>query len=287
MSELTRGEVVGADPSAAIEDLQRRIRGYSGRGLVAFSGGVDSSVVLALATGALGARAVEAVTAISPSYPAGELEVAARTAARLGVAHRTVRTFEVEREPYARNDALRCYHCKAELYAALGRIARGAGRGTAVLAGANVDDLADVRPGLWAGERAGIRNPLLEGGIGKATVRAVARVLGLDVADKPALACLSSRVEPGLRITPELLERIDAAEQAVRALGFELVRVRHRGHLATIEVEHSRVDTLLGHPGLGDAVGAIGELGWAEVRVDPAGYRQGNATPVVLVRGSL
>ena len=152
-----------------IERLEGRIRGYGERALVAFSGGVDSSVVLALAARALGPGEVEAVTAISPSYPAGELRVAVETASELGVAHRSVETHEVEREAYARNDELRCYHCKAELYAVLGQIARSAVPDTAVLAGANADDLDEFRPGIWAGERAGIRNPLLDASVGKAT----------------------------------------------------------------------------------------------------------------------
>lgn len=259
-----------------IARLEARIRGYGPRAVVAFSGGVDSSVVLALAARALGPGAVEAVTALSPSYPSGELELARRTAAAIGVVHRTVRTREVEREAYARNDEQRCFHCKAELYGVLGRIAREAD-GAVVLAGANADDLGDVRPGLRAGELAGVRNPLLEEGVGKPAVRAIARVLGLEVAEKPALACLSSRVRTGLRITPELLARIDRAERVVRGLGFELVRVRHRGELATIEVAPAEVGRLLTHPGLAGALAEIRALGWREVRVDPDGYRQGNA----------
>lgn len=268
--------VAGID--AAIGALELRIRTYGDRALVAFSGGVDSSVVLALSARALSASAVTAVTAISPSFPAGEIEAAARVAAELGVEHRTVTTNEVEREAYARNDELRCFHCKTELYAVLGRIAAGAASDrTAVLSGANADDLADFRPGLRAGERAGIRNPLVEEGAGKETVRAIARALRLRVAEKPALACLSSRVAFGLRITPELLARIDAAERTVRELGFELVRVRHRGDRATVEVSTQDVARLLSHPQLARTLAAIRGLGWSDVTVDPRGYRQGGA----------
>jgi len=257
--------------------LEHRIRSYGPRALVAFSGGVDSSLVLALAARALTPANVTAVTAISPSFPEGELELASRVAADLDVEHRTVSTHEVEREAYARNDEMRCYHCKAELYATLGTIVREAGDEVAVLAGANADDLDDFRPGLWAGERAGVRNPLLEERVGKAQVRELARSLGLRTADKPALACLSSRVAGGIVITPELLARIDAAERVVRDLGFELVRVRHRGAMATIEVEPDGVQRLRDHPGLGRAENAIRMLGWAEVEVDPAGYRESGA----------
>jgi len=261
-----------------IDDLQDRIRGYGDRALVAFSGGVDSSVVLALAAGALGPVRVEAITAVSPSYPAGELRVAAATASDLGVAHRSVPTHEVERDAYARNDELRCYHCKAELYGVLGRIVRAALPATAVLAGANADDLDEFRPGIWAGERAGIRNPLLEGSVDKASVRTIARTLGLRVSDKPALACLSSRVELGIRISPELLARIDEAETIVRTLGFEVVRVRHRGRSATIEVPAGEVHRLLAHPERDAALSALAALGWDEVVVEPNGYRPGGAT---------
>lgn len=257
----------------ARDALEWRIGSYGGRALVAFSGGVDSSLVVALAARALGRASVTAVTAVSPSYPAGELALAARTAVELGVEHRSVETREVEREAYARNDEMRCYHCKAELYSVLGSVASIAGASTIVLAGANADDLDDFRPGLWAGERAGIRNPLLEERVGKALVRELARDVGLRVSEKPALACLSSRVQLGVRITPDLLSRIDAAEREVRRLGFELVRVRHRGDAAWIEVAPDEVRTLRDHDGLDGALDAIRALGWRRVEVDPAGYR--------------
>ena len=275
----TSPELASRDVATAILEAERLIRGYSERALVAFSGGVDSSVVLALAVRALGPASVEAVTAISPSYPAGELEIAARTARELGVAHRTVETHEVEREAYARNDVLRCFHCKAELYGVLGRIASGAGAGSAVLAGANADDLGEFRPGLWAGERAGIRNPLLERSIGKDMTRRIARALGLAVAHKPALACLSSRVELGIRISPELLARIDRAEAVVRALGFDLVRVRHHVSTARLEVAPEEVEGLEDHPSLDAALREIRAIGWTEVRIDRDGYRPAGAIP--------
>jgi uncharacterized protein len=272
--------VVAPDLRAVLRGLERRIKGYGEHVVVAFSGGVDSSVVLALAARTLSPQAVTAVTALSPSLPAGELDAAAWVAADLGVEHRTVTTRELERPAYARNDEMRCFHCKAALYAALGEIVATADHATTVLAGANADDLSDFRPGLWAGARAGIRNPLLEESVGKESVRAVARAIGLRVADKPALACLSSRVELGLPITAELLGRIDAAERTVRALGFDVVRVRHRGELATIEVPADEVPRLTSHPHLVRATGEIRDLGWAEVTVDPLGYRQGSVGPL-------
>jgi uncharacterized protein len=254
------------------EAVKRRIRSYAPRAVVAFSGGVDSSVVVALAASALGRSEVTAVTAVSPSYPAGELEDASRVAAEIGVAHRAIGTREVEREAYARNDEMRCYHCKAELYATLSMIAARPVDGVVVLAGANADDLDDFRPGLWAGDRAGIRNPLLEERVGKRAVREIARALDLRVAEKPALACLSSRVARGIRITPELLARIDAAERIVRGLGFDLVRVRHRSSVASIEVRPEEVHRLRTHPELEPALVRIRALGWSTVEVDPSGY---------------
>ena len=263
------------DPAELVERLEARIRSYGHpRALVAFSGGVDSSTVLAVAARALGRGAVQAVTAVSPSLPAGELDEAEALATGLGVAHRTVETHEVEREAYARNDAQRCYHCKTELYGTLRAILReAAAPGTVILAGANADDANDVRPGLRAAAQQGIANPLLEEGLGKAEVRAVARHLGLPVADKPALACLSSRVAPGIRVTPKLLSRIDRAEQEIRAHGFDTVRVRHLGSTASIEVPAEDVGRLAAIPAL---LAALRSLGWDDVTVDPEGYRQGS-----------
>jgi pyridinium-3,5-biscarboxylic acid mononucleotide sulfurtransferase len=273
------------NPAELARRLEGRIRGYGApRALVALSGGVDSSAVLALAARALGCGAVTAVTARSPSLPAGELEGARAVAEQLGVTHRTISTREVEREAYARNDGLRCYHCKAELYGTLRRMARrerDAGR--AVLAGANADDALDVRPGLHAADEQGVRNPLLEEGVGKDAVRALARHLGLSVADKPALACLSSRVAPGIRITPALLERIDRAERIVRELGFATVRVRHLGRRASIEVEAAEVARFERHDRRLDVLERLRRLGWDEVSVDPEGYRQGSVTRLLPV----
>src|SRR5262249_33703056 len=209
----------------------------------------------------------------------GELEGARAVASEIGVAHRVIETHEVERESYARNDEQRCFHCKTELYTTLGRLASTAGPGVAVLAGANADDLADVRPGLRAATQHAVRNPLLEEHVRKAEVRAIARQLNLSVAEKPALACLSSRVAFGLRITPKLLSRVDRAEQAVRRLGFDSVRVRHHGAAATIEVPVEDLERLREHVALDGLFGELRALGWDDVSVDPAGYRQGSLNP--------
>lgn len=271
------------EPASAMADrVVRRIAGYGPRrAVVAFSGGVDSATVVALAARALGPRAVTAVTALSRSYPAGELEQAGDLARSLGVAHRTVATREVEREAYARNDADRCFHCKTELYGTLRRVFEAERDGRAVLmSGTNADDVDDLRPGLRAAGRHGVRSPLLEEGLGKDAVRSVARHLVLAVADKPALACLSSRVAFGLRVTPDLLARIDRAEQRVRSLGFDVVRARHLGDTASIEVAATEVERLLAHPAWPGVKAELESMGWRRVVVDVQGYRMGsmNAT---------
>jgi uncharacterized protein len=271
--------LTGAEVAELGARLEERIAAYrAARALVAFSGGVDSSVVLALAVRALGPSAVEAVTAVSPSYPSGELEAAADVARSIGAHHRVIDTHEVERDAYARNDGMRCFHCKTELYVSLGKLARAEETlvaGAVVLAGANADDLGEFRPGLRAAEQLGVRNPLMEERVGKEAVRALARSIGLEVADKPALACLSSRVAYGVRISHELLSRIDQAEQAVRSLGFRSVRVRHFGKVASIEVSPEEVDRLVADPRLPVLGARLHDLGWEDVAVDMDGYRPG------------
>ena len=285
MTMVEPGPRSAVDTEETIVRLEGRIRSYGApTAMVAFSGGVDSATVLALAARTLGPAAVIAVTAVSPSYPEGELDAARGVAAGLKVEHVVVTTREIEREAYARNDGERCFHCKTELYATIHRLAAGLPRGVAVMAGANADDATDFRPGLRAGRERGIHNPLLEESLGKPAVRAVARALRLTVADKPALACLSSRVAFGVRITPELLSRIDRAEGAVRAMGFEQVRVRHLGRTASIEVAPPEVPALLDHPERRALEDELRAMGWTSIEVDPLGYRSGsmNATLIPL-----
>jgi uncharacterized protein len=274
-----------SETEALLDGLESTVHSYgAGRAVVALSGGVDSSVVTAVAARSLGSGGVLAVTAISASYPAGELESARQIARVLGVEHQSIATGEVEREAYARNDGLRCYHCKVELYTALSRIAAEfGGPDVVVLGGANADDAGDLRPGLLAGHQRGVRNPLLEHGVGKDQVRAMARELGLPVAEKPAMACLSSRVAFGVRISPDLLGRIDHAERAVRAMGFATVRVRHFGQRAVVEVDGDEVGRLLSHPDLPSLLKRLRGMGWADVEVDPQGYRQGSMNATLTV----
>ena len=235
--------------------------------VVAFSGGVDSSVVAAAASRVLGERAV-AVTAVSPALAIGELEGARAIARAIGIEHQVVATDELSREGYRRNGRDRCYHCKVELYEALDTVAERRGL-AAVLSGANADDLGDWRPGLRAASEHGVRHPLVEAGLGKAEVRTIARDLGLPNAAKPASPCLSSRLPYGTPVDVPTLQQVDRAESALRRLGYRELRVRHFGSLARVELGREDLPhaaTAAGRRALEDAVRGAG---YAEVRVDP------------------
>jgi uncharacterized protein len=245
--------------------------------VVAYSGGTDSTLVAAVASRALGERSV-AVTAVSPSLAPGELEEARSVAERLGIRHRTVRTRETERPEYLANGVDRCYHCKTELYEVLGDVARQAG-GATVVSGANLDDLGDFRPGLRAAEEHGVRHPLVEVGLSKTEVREAARVLGVPTWDKPASACLSSRIAFGVRISVEELSKVGRAERVLKDLGFRQCRVRVHDDLVRIEVERGEL-ARLAQPGVRDrVVEAILRLGYRYVTLDLEGFRSGSMNP--------
>jgi uncharacterized protein len=243
--------------------------------VVAYSGGVDSVLVAAVAARELGDRAL-AVTAVSPSLPPGELDAARAAADEIGIRHRSVRTHEVELEAYRANGVDRCYHCKSELYGVLGKLARREGFAV-VASGANADDLGDFRPGLRAAAERSVRHPLVETGFGKDDVREMSRALGLPTWDKPASACLSSRFAFGVRIGVEELSKVGRAERAIRDLGVRQVRVRVHGDVARVEVEQDDIPTLVEHRTR--IVGALHELGYRFVTVDLEGFRSGSMNP--------
>ena len=269
------------DLDSLLASLERRIGGLDGA-VVAFSGGVDSSLVAALAARALGARAL-AVTAVSPALAEGELAGARAVAAAAGIRHETVTTDELRREGYRRNGPDRCYHCKTELYETLAGLASERGY-AALLSGANADDMGDWRPGLRAASEHGVLHPLLEAGVGKADVRALAERLGVPSARKLASPCLASRVPYGTPVDPATLARIDAAERAVRALGYRELRVRHHGELGRLELGAGELERAL-EPGAHAAVeAAIRSAGYARAEIDREPFRSGRLNDALVRR---
>ncbi|MGI8593613.1 MAG: ATP-dependent sacrificial sulfur transferase LarE [Solirubrobacteraceae bacterium] len=271
------------DTDALLAALERRVAPL-GSAIVAFSGGVDSSVVAAIAARALGTRAL-AVTAVSPAVATGELEGARRVAGSIGIAHETVTTSELSRAGYRRNAPDRCYHCKSELYDALA--ARAAQRGYAtVLSGANADDEGDWRPGLRAAAEHDVRHPLLEAGAGKEQVRALARRLELPSSEKPASPCLASRVPYGTPVDPVTLARIDRAERAVQALGFPALRVRHHGDLGKLELPADDLPRALEPEARAAIAAAIRSAGYARAAIDFEPFRSGSLNVALQTRAA-
>ncbi len=228
-----------ADLQTKIDKAIDVIRQFNGA-VVALSAGVDSSLVAALARKALGDRVV-AVTAVSESLGPGEIEIAKKTAMRIGIRHVIAATNEVHNASYKANPSNRCYYCKDTLYRELRREADSAGL-EAILDGTQLDDLAEIRPGLLAAKQAGVKSPLAEAGFSKKDVRETARLLGLEVWDKPAMPCLSSRIPFGEEITIEKLSQVGRAESIVKHLsGARDIRVRHHGAAAAIEVSQEEL----------------------------------------------
>jgi uncharacterized protein len=242
--------------------------------VVAYSGGVDSSLLLKVATEVLGNR-VLAVIATSETYPEEEVEAAIRLAQALGARYRVIHTEELQQEQFAGNPPDRCYHCKLELFGKLRAIAREEGLPT-VADGANLDDLGDYRPGLRAGRELGIRSPLRETGFTKADVRELSRELGLPTWNKPSLACLASRFPYGDRITTDKLQQVAAAERALKALGFVQVRVRHYGAIARLELEPDDLPAAVLPETRARIIAALRAAGYQYIALDLDGYRTGS-----------
>jgi pyridinium-3,5-biscarboxylic acid mononucleotide sulfurtransferase len=243
--------------------------------VVAFSGGVDSTLLARAAKDALDARAV-LVTADSETYPETELAGAKQLGVLLGMRHVIVRTEELQNPDYARNPVNRCFFCKEELFLKLAPIAAREGC-RALVYGANMDDLGDHRPGMKAAQDHGVRAPLIEAELWKEEIRTLSRQLGLPTWDKPSFACLSSRFQYGDQITPEKLRRIDAAEAFVRSLGFRQVRVRHHDRLARLEIAREEMPRLWEDGRHEAIVKRLRELGYVYVALDLAGFQSGSA----------
>jgi pyridinium-3,5-biscarboxylic acid mononucleotide sulfurtransferase len=269
MIQLDRLDATRLDKARAIvRDL--------GSVLVAYSGGVDSSLLLKLALEELGDGAV-AVLASSPAYPESEQEEARVLAQTLGARLVEVTTTELELEAYTRNNPDRCFHCKEELFDTLEPIQHDLG--LAHLAyGATADDAGDHRPGHGSAVRRGVRFPLLEAGMAKSDIRAAARTLGLPNWNKPSFACLSSRIPHGTQVTVAALRQIEAAEAALKSIGFRQVRVRHHGDVARIEVEQPEIARLVDERDR--VVELVRAAGYKFVSVDLEGYSTGSLNRV-------
>ncbi len=247
--------------------------------VVAFSGGVDSTYLAAAAYDVLGERAL-AVTGISPSVAPSEREEAAALAAQIGVRYRTIDTTEMDDPRYVANAPDRCFFCKDELFTRLDalRLAEGIG---ALADGFNADDVGDYRPGQRAARAHGVRSPLAEAGLTKAEIRALSQARGLPTWDKPAMACLSSRIPYGTPVTLEALTRIATAEAALRLLGLRQVRVRHHDDVARIETDAAGMTLLFDAALRAKAVAEVKAAGYTYVALDLAGYRSGSLNEAI------
>jgi pyridinium-3,5-biscarboxylic acid mononucleotide sulfurtransferase len=266
-----------SDDTASLHDKAvhlRRLIASHGAVIVAYSGGVDSAYLAWVATQVLGPAAL-CVTADSPSYPEHHRQMAVRIAREFGLHHEIIRTSELDRPEYRANPVNRCYYCKHELYTALTALAAARG-GAVVFDGNNADDRGDYRPGRQAAREFGVQSPLDDAGLTKEEIRQLSRDAGLPTWDEPASACLSSRIPYHSEVTDEKLRMIEAAEGALRDLGFRVCRVRHHDTLARLEIGRDELARAL-DPELRDAiVTRVRAAGYRHVTIDLQGYRMGS-----------
>jgi pyridinium-3,5-biscarboxylic acid mononucleotide sulfurtransferase len=261
------------DKFQALKDLLQSFPGV----VVAFSGGVDSTFLAVVAHSVLGERSL-AITAVSPTYPEHQLSEARSLAAKYGLRHQIIYTNEFELSDYTSNPPDRCYHCKLALFQELRRLADREGLGL-ILDGANVDDLSDHRPGHRAAKEMEVRSPLQEVGFTKSEIRAFSKELGLPTWDKPAYACLASRIPYGRQITPEVLNRIDQAESYLASLGLKEVRLRDHFPVARIEAGPAELDQAWEHRA--EIAQKLHQLGFPYVTLDLDGFRSGSMNEVL------
>lgn len=267
-----------AEAKAKLERVKALLRGC-GRVLVAYSGGVDSAFLAKIAYDVLGDKML-AVIADTPSLPRRELRDALELGKRFGFSVRVIKTSEMENASYTSNPPDRCYFCKTELFEKTGALAKAEG-GATIVYGANADDTGDFRPGSNAAAKFGVRAPLQEAGLTKSEIRAFSALLGLPTAEKPAMACLSSRIPYGDAVSVEALAMVEAAEDFLRDRGFRDVRVRHHRTLARIEVAVPEMFRLLETGMREEVCEELKRIGYAYVALDLRGYRQGSLNEVL------
>ncbi len=247
--------------------------------LVAYSGGVDSTLLAYISSILLGDNCL-AVTANSPSMGPSDLTDATAMARSLGLNHRIINTNEFSNAEYIANGPRRCYFCKLELYSHLGPIAESENLNF-IVSGANVDDSSDFRPGMKAGQENGIRNPFIEAGICKSDIRTMSKALGLPTWDKPAQPCLSSRIPYGTPVSVEILEKVYKAESYMKNLGITECRLRHHDNIAIIEIPHEQMDIIIEAGTREELIGYIKSLGYTYVTLDIGGFKSGNLNVVL------
>ncbi len=257
-----------------LETLKKKIAAMK-KVLIAYSGGVDSTFLLKICVDVLGRENVLAVTAISPTYQKEEIEGAKRIASEMGVKHMIIYTDEMKNDAFTSNPLQRCYFCKKELFSKLREIAEKYGI-EYVLDASNKDDASDFRPGMKAARETGIISPLMEAGITKEEIRYFSREIGLPTYDKPSQACLASRFPYGEVITEKKLKMVEEAEKFLKELGFKIVRVRHHGKLARIEVGKEEIEKFFDEELRKKVMDKLKQIGYTWVCLDLLGYRSGS-----------